>query len=96
MTEELPIFPMDKPANYCIYVAGALEREWVERNWGMTSAPLVSPGEPEQTMLSGEVADQGELVGIINGLYNAGYVILSVERLRSEDEAPADDTAVEN
>jgi hypothetical protein len=94
--EDLPNFPMDEPANYCIYIAGALESEWAKRNWGMTSTPMRGLGEPEQTMLSGEVADQGELVGIINGLYNAGYVVLSVERLRPEDKPPADDTAVEN
>ena len=87
MMEEFPLFPTDKAASYRICVTGVLESDWVERVWGLTSVVIEGGDEPQQTLLSGEIIDQSKLVGIINALYNAGYTVLSVERLLSGGSA---------
>lgn len=79
--EQLPLVPMDTPATYRICVVGGLESNYAERLWGMTSTPVAQAGEPQQTALEGEVADQAALVGVINALYNAGHTVVSVERI---------------
>jgi hypothetical protein len=79
--DRLPLVPMDMPATYRICVTGCLESDLAERRWGMTASPAEKIGEPEQTALVGEVADQAALVGIINALYNSGHTVVSVERL---------------
>ena len=79
--DRLPRVPMDMPATYRICVIGCLESHLTERLWGMSASPVEKMGEPEQTALVGEVADQAALVGIINALYNFGHTVVSVERL---------------
>ena len=93
--EQLPLFPMDTPATYRICVIGILESSWAERLWGMTSAPIEEAGEPEQTALVGEVADQAVLVGIINALYNLGHTVVSVERLHPDADLSRNETNME-
>ena len=61
----------------------------------MTSSPVEKIGEPEQTVLVGEVADQAALVGIINALYNSGHTVVSVERVLPDTDLPKDDTKEE-
>lgn len=86
---------MDMPATYCICVTGRLESELAESLWGMRSSPVERTGDPEQTALVGEVADQAALVGIINALYNAGHTVVSVERLLLDADTHMDDTKEE-
>ena len=86
---------MDRPAIYHICVTGCLESELAERLWGLTSSPREKKGEPEQTVLVGEVVDQAALVGIINALYNSGHTVVSVERLLPEANPYLDDTKEE-
>ena len=93
--EQFPLFPMDMPARYRIFVTGCMESDLAERLWGMTASPVEKIGEPEQTMLVGEVADQAALVGIINALYNAGHTVVSVERLLPDANADMDNTKEE-
>jgi hypothetical protein len=87
---------MDTPATYRICVLGGLESSYAERFWGMTSTPVEAVGEPEQTALLGEVLDQAALVGVINALYNAGYTVLSVERVLPESDLHLEDTKKDN
>lgn len=87
-----PLVPMDMPETYRICVTGRLESDLAERRWGMTSSLVESTGEPEQTALVGEVADQAALIGIMNALYNAGHTVVSVERLRPDADPPMDGT----
>jgi hypothetical protein len=89
--ERFPQFPMDMPATYRICVTGCLESELAERLWGMASSPVEKTGEPEQTVLVGEVADQAALVGIFNALYNSGHTVVSVERLLPDADPDTDD-----
>ena len=90
--EQIPPVPMDMPATYRICVIGGLESDYVERLWGMTSTLLEQAGEPDQTALVGEVADQAALVGIINALYNSGHTVVSVERLLPVSDQHLDTT----
>ena len=83
--------PMDQPATYRICVTGSLERDLAERFWGMTASPDERTGEPDQTVLVGEIADQAALVGIINALYNSGHTVVSVERLPPDEDPHTDD-----
>ncbi len=89
------LVPMDMPATYRICVTGCLESELAERLWGMTSSLVEKIGEPEQTALVGEVADQAALVGIINALYNSGHTVVSVERLLPDADPHIYDTKEE-
>lgn len=91
MTEQFSFLPMDAPAAYRLCVTGCLESDYAQRYWGMTSTPVQSEGEPEQTILDGEVADQAALVGIINALYNMGYAVVTVERMHPESDMPAEE-----
>ena len=93
--EQFPLFPMDMPATYRICVTGSLESDMAERLWGMTVSPIEKIGEPAQTVLVGEVADQAALIGIINALYNAGHTVVSVERQLSDAEPNMDDAKEE-
>ena len=86
---------MDTSATYRICFIGALESSWAERLWGMTSAPIEEAGDPEQTALVGEVADQADLVGIINALYNLGHTVVSVERMLPDADLSQNETNME-
>jgi hypothetical protein len=61
------------------------------RRWEMTSSPVEKIGEPEQTVLVGEVGDQASLIGIMNAGNNAGHPVVSVERLIPDTDLPTDD-----
>ncbi|MEJ2753361.1 MAG: hypothetical protein P8169_11905 [Chloroflexota bacterium] len=93
--EQFPLDPMDTPATYRICFIGGLESSWAERLWGMTSAPIEEAGDPEQTMLVGEVPDQTVLVGIINALYNLGHTVVSVERMHPDANLSRNETNIE-
>ncbi|MFN2105271.1 MAG: hypothetical protein ACK2UJ_10385 [Candidatus Promineifilaceae bacterium] len=93
--EQLPLDPKYTPATYRICFLGALESSWAERLWGMTSAPIEEAGDPEQTMLVGEVPDQTVLVGIINALYNLGHTVVSVERMHPDANLSRNETNIE-
>ena len=94
MEQDLPV-PIDLSATYRICVTGCLESDLAERLWGMTASPVEKIGEPEQSVLVGEVADQAALVGIINALYNSGHTVVSVERLLPDADPHMDNTKEE-
>lgn len=89
--EQFPLLPMDMPATYRICVVGDVDSVYAEQYWGMKLILIEKTGEAEQSTLVGEVADQAALVGIINGLYNAGHTVLSVERMPANRDLCVDD-----
>lgn len=93
--DRLPLVPMDMPATYRICVTGCLESDLAERRWGMTARPVKERGKLEQTILSGEVADQAAFIGIINALYNSGHTVVSVARLPRDADPHMDDAKEE-
>ena len=86
---------MDRPATYCICVEGNMDSDYAKRYWGMKLSHVEETGEPGEIALVGEVADQAALVGIINALYNAGYAVVSVERIHPDVDHPLEDTKKE-
>lgn len=68
---------LDDSANYCIRVQGTVGKDWSVYLGGLEI--LLSQQEPQVTTLKGQVVDQAALIGIINGLYDLGYPLISVE-----------------
>ena len=74
-----------EPGLYRIRVAGRLGREWADRVDGM--AIRVQERGPDRTVtdLTGTVADQAALQGLLGRLYGRGFVLLGVELLSASD-----------
>ena len=49
-------------------------------------------GEPTVTTLAGDLADMAALMGVLNTVYDLGFTLLKVERLRSEETAAKSST----
>jgi hypothetical protein len=71
----------DQPSMYTIRIKGRLDRKWSDWFGGFTITNL----ENDETVLTGWVADQAALHGLMAKLRDLGLPILLVERL-DEDE----------
>ena len=65
---------LTESATYQIRVKGHLERNWSEWFEGLT----ISWEKPDETLLSGRIADQAALHGILNKIRDLGLPLLSV------------------
>lgn len=66
-------------AEYRIKIQGHLDESWSGRLGGMKIG-VVGQGKNEaKTVLTGRVADQAQLIGVLNSLYELHLPILSVE-----------------
>jgi hypothetical protein len=72
---------VDEGARYQIRVQGRLRPEWSTRLGDLKLAVHGGRGHPAVTDLSGWVADQAALMGVLQQLYGLGVTILRVERL---------------
>ena len=70
---------IDRPATYCIRVAGFLDQTWSDRLAGLEIACDEGPGRKAVTTLSGLLIDQAALFGVLNALYDMRLPLLSVE-----------------
>lgn len=70
---------LTEPATYQIRVKGRLELEWSEWFEGLT----LSWEQPDETLLSGQIADQTALHGILNKIRDLGLPLLSVNSTQS-------------
>ncbi len=70
----------DLPATYHICVSGSLDEVWSDRLGGMKITRGTGEGGKPITRLDGELTDQAAVIGILQGLYTLGFVLLSVER----------------
>jgi hypothetical protein len=75
----------DERAKYQIRVEGRLEPQWTARLGNMTLAVHEGEGQPAVTDLTGWIADQAALMGVLGQLYALGVTVVSVERLKKED-----------
>jgi hypothetical protein len=66
------------PARYEIQVAGRIAPERADWFDGMTSSMKASPDGGAVTVLSGRVADQAALFGILNRIRDLGLRLISV------------------
>ena len=75
---------MPSASHYRILVRGRLEPSWSDRLGG-----LVIENDPTQdpptTTLTGELADQSALTGVLNALVDLSQTVLSVERVTECD-----------
>jgi hypothetical protein len=75
----------DKPAMYRIQVQGRLEPQWAARLGDLTMASGAAGDRSAVTDLTGWVADQAALLGVLGQLYALGVTLLSVERVAHAD-----------
>ena len=68
---------LDKPATYEIGIKGNLDPKWADWFDGFD----ITPETDETTLLSGTVADQAALYGVLLKLHNLGLVLLFVQRV---------------
>ena len=72
-----------EPAVYRISIQGILDMNWSDYCRGMAIEHEGDPKRYAMTILTGRVADQSALIGVLNLLYDIGYPILSVEYLEA-------------
>jgi hypothetical protein len=65
---------------YCIRVKGSLDRKWSDWFDGFTICPQAN----DETLLTGTVADQAALHGLLAKIRDLGLPLLSVKRVRRE------------
>ena len=68
---------------YRIRIKGRLDPSWSDRFGGMSIENLETNGEP-MSVLSGPLADQSALSGVINALVDMHHELLSVDRLENQ------------
>ncbi|MFN8497182.1 MAG: hypothetical protein U0641_04940 [Anaerolineae bacterium] len=71
----------DSPGTYQIVVQGDMDRSMSEQVGDMTIFGAQNGVENGLTVLVGQLADQAALRGVLDTLYNQGYVVLNVNRL---------------
>jgi len=69
------------PARYRIRVQGTLDTNWSDYCGGMTIEHERDAHQHAVTVMTGRLADQSALVGILTSLHDIGCPILSVERI---------------
>lgn len=71
---------MDKPCNYEIRVEGQLNDRWSDWFEGLT----FQNDTVGETRLSGPLADQATLFGVLNKLQSLNLTVISVNRISPE------------
>ena len=68
-----------EPATYKISILGTLDKKWSDYVGGMAIEHTLVLQQYPMTMLTGIVADQAALIGILNSLYDLDCPIITVE-----------------
>ncbi len=66
---------------YCIRVRGVVDKAWSDYFGNLSIREAKEDDEGGTTYLTGTVADQATLIGILHRLYSLGYELLSVDRV---------------
>jgi len=69
---------LDQPATYQIEVPGELDASWTDWNGKMVVTVRSDGEDPPVTTLTGVVADQAALQGLLRRLYSLGLPLISV------------------
>jgi hypothetical protein len=77
----------DEPGIYQIRIKGHLGCEWAEWFDGLA----ITPEEDGDTLLSGPVADQAALHGLLRKVRDLGAPLISVNRVGAEQDVRPDD-----
>jgi len=83
----------DEGSVYRIRIEGRLGAHWSERLSGMRIVVHETEGENAATELTGGLADQAALIGVIDQLYTLGAKLVAVERLQTDTGAQPVKTA---
>ena len=78
MTDHSRKLSLDQPATYQIKVPGELGADWSKWAGGMRIAVEREGDGPPVTVLTGAVADQAALQGLLRRLYALGLPLISV------------------
>lgn len=81
--EEFPELTMGASARYQIRVRGNLDGSWSEKLGGLK---IETTMETAMTVLTGPLADQAALSGVLNTLYDLQLPVISVEHLPSAND----------
>jgi len=76
--------PKDGPATYQIRVQGVIDAGWSDNLGGMGIVTDFPIDQSPITILTGRLADQAALAGVLNALHDLGFTLLSVELLGSD------------
>ncbi len=76
---------LDQAATYQIKVPGHLDESWSDWAGGMTITVKSEGDDPPTTTLTGVVADQAALQGLLRRLYSLGLPLISVNRVDTEE-----------
>lgn len=76
---------LDQPAIYHIRVVGRLEEDWSDYLGGLTIEVHTDGEQPAITCLTGSIADQAGLHGLLRRIRDLGLPLLMVECLHSAD-----------
>jgi hypothetical protein len=82
----------DEPGYYQIRFEGEMEERWSDQLSDLQISVMHVHDRPAVTKLTGWVADQTALSGILNLLYDLGFVVISVERLKPTENLSASDS----
>ncbi len=74
---------LDQPATYQIKVLGRLDERWSDWVEGMTITVERGGNGSSVTTLTGTVADQAALQGVLRRLYSLGIPLVSLNRVES-------------
>jgi hypothetical protein len=76
----------EAPGTYRIRVQGILSQNWSDRLGGMAISVSETEEQAPQTTLTGTLADQAALVGVLNTLYDLHLPVLSVDCIKTLSE----------
>jgi hypothetical protein len=76
--------PRDAPATYQVRVQGVLDASWSDHLGGMNIVTDYGSDKAPVTILTGRLADQSALTGVLNALHDLGFALLSVDLLSPE------------
>ncbi len=68
-------------AKYCIYVQARLDLCLSDRLGGMVLTQTQREDGSPLTILSGQLSDQAELIGVLNSLYDLHVPIISIQAI---------------
>jgi hypothetical protein len=75
------VLQADERATYHIRIQGRLDESWSDHLSGMAISPMPEQEGSRETLLSGELADQAALMGVLNTLYDMGFPLISVVKV---------------
>jgi hypothetical protein len=80
-------YPFDEPGTYAIHVAGEVHENWSDRLAGLSIVKAVTAGEEPMvvSILTGLLADQAALSGVLDTLYQNRYPLLYVKYLGAHE-----------